>query len=190
MNAPIAASPSRPKPTVTIDSHPARGPELTAKIIAVTPTVTATPPAVSSGPRRPVPGCSGSAGTDDNIRATTGTLTQKIQRHPQTSVMTPPPTIPATNPRPAIAPYTAMARLRVRASVKAEVSSDREEGTNAAAAAPCRTRPATNIHGCPAAPARTDPTANATNPATNVRRRPHRSPSRPNSSSNPPKTSA
>jgi hypothetical protein len=187
---PIAASPSSPDHTVAAERQPRPGPDVTAKSTAAEPSVTATPPSASTGPRRSDPRSPGRAGHRASISATTGTVSQKIQRHPHPSVITPPPTMPATNPRPAIAPYVARARLRARLSVKVAVSSDNELGTKAPAARPCTTRPANSIQGCTAAPASTEPAASTTSPATNIRRRPTRSPSRPNSKSSPPKTTA
>jgi hypothetical protein len=61
---------------------------------------------------------------------------------------------------------------------------------NAAAAAPWRHLAATRIHGSHANPPISAARAKEASPATNRRRLPHRSPTRPNSSSRPPKTRA
>lgn len=102
----------------------------------------------------------------------TGRYPQKISRQPASSVTTPPITKPLA---PAAAPaalHAATARRRCRPSSLIVVSSRSAEGTEPAAAAPCRHRAAVSIATVVADAPITAPTANVNNPARITRRWP------------------
>jgi hypothetical protein len=71
-----------------------------------------------------------------------------------------------------MAPYTPIALLRSSSSVNVAVRSESDAGTKAAAPAPWTNRPAIREAGSQAMPARADPTANTTRPASKTRLRP------------------
>src|SRR5215208_162370 len=83
-----------------------------------------------------------------------------------------PSTIPKTNPTPAIAPYTPIARFRSSPSAKVVATSASEAGTSAAPPTPCNRRAATSTQGAHASPPSSEAAANKASPDTNRRRRP------------------
>ena len=83
-----------------------------------------------------------------------------------------------------------MARLRGGPAGKVVAISASAVGATIAPAAPCTTRAASSHAGVVANPPASDAAENSTRPATNIRRRPSRSPARPPSSSSPPKARA
>jgi hypothetical protein len=76
-----------------------------ARMSRISPAVAVTDPTMSSGSSDRSLRLSASVGrVATSVTATTGRFSRKIHRHPQAFVITPPPTIPATKPSPAIAP--------------------------------------------------------------------------------------
>jgi hypothetical protein len=83
--------------------------------------------------------------------------------------------------------YTANARARRRGSGNSVTIMPRITDAVIAAPTPCANRAAISSSGPPASPDTSDEAVKTTSPARNIRRRPTRSPSRPASSSSPPK---
>ena len=122
--------------------------------------------------------------------AASGRLTQKTRRQLARSVTIPPMTKPLP---PAAAPaalQVATARRRCGPSVVSVVSSRSAEGTEAAAAAPCRQRATVSVTTEPASAPSSAARANTARLAMMVRRWPKRSASRAPSISSPPKNMA
>ncbi len=124
----------------------------------------------------------GTRRTAGSAAETIGTLIAKIARQPSPGMSRetsrPPSTCPATAERPAVAPYSPMARARARPSVAAWIVAS-TWGTSTAAAAPCSMRAATRNPIVGARPHRPEVTVNAASPQAYSRLRPKASPSRP-----------
>ena len=105
----------------------------------------------------------------------TGTLIQKIASHEMPSTTAPPMTGPSATPSPETPPQIPIAIAR-RAAGTAPASRVRDSGMIAAAPAPCTARAAMSISALVARADAMEASANTTMPATNTRRRPHRSP--------------
>jgi hypothetical protein len=107
------------------------------KISKISPIVTVTAPPTSIELLLLVLRLSGKTPrTGNSMIITIGMFSRKIHRHPSSSVISPPPAIPTTKPKPAIAPYAARARLRALPAAKFAISSERELGTKAATPRP------------------------------------------------------
>ena len=105
-------------------------------------------------------------------------------------VSRPPATRPIAAPPPLIAAYTPIARFRGGPSGKVVVISASAVGAIIAPPTPWTAR-AVSSQACEVAkPPASEAAENSSSPATNIRRRPSRSPARPPSSSSPPKVTA
>ncbi len=105
-----------------------------------------------------------------------GTFSQKIHCQDAPSTTAPPTSGPMAMARPPTAPQAPRARPR-RCGVTAADSSVRVSGITMAAPTPCTARAATSAPMPGASAAAADPAVNRVRPATNIRRRPYRSPS-------------
>lgn len=116
-----------------------------------------------------------------------GRLMKKIQCQLRASVRTPPSTCPMDAPAAPVNENTAMALARSRGSLKRVTRMPRPTAEAIALPTPWRKRAPMSIAGAVAAPASRDATVKTTVPARNMRVRPIRSPSRPESRSRLPK---
>ena len=116
-------------------------------------------------------------------------LIRKIQCQLSASVRTPPSTWPIEAPAAPVKAKTPSALARSRGSGNSVTRMPRLTAEDAAPPTPCAKRAATSIAGEVAAPATAEAARNSAMPARNIRLRPSRSPSRPASSSRPPKAS-
>ncbi len=87
----------------------------------------------------------------------------------------PPSSTPAAAPKPPTAPQTPSAMLRSRPSRKVVMRIERAAGEMIAAPRPCSARAPIRDASFHATPATSEPSANTTRPAMNIRRRPSRS---------------
>ncbi len=105
----------------------------------------------------------------------TGTLIQKIDRHPTSVTSTPPTTGPRAMEMPTTAAQTPMAWARSRGTVKVLVMIDMATGFSIEPPTACTIRKTTSIARSGAALQSAEAVANVTSPVTKVRRRPNRS---------------
>ncbi len=106
----------------------------------------------------------------------TGTLHQNTQCQDRPCTMAPPATGPKATAEPVIAPQAPMALPRWPGG-NAEQARARLSGEISAAEAPCTARAAMSSPGVAAVAHAADAAVNTARPATNIRRRPSRSPS-------------
>src|SRR4051794_24549333 len=172
-------------------TSPACSARVRPKRIAMSAVVTRTAPATSGRLREP----SSSAAARTSGRSTaaaaalasaSGTMIANTQRQPSRPVIAPPSSSPAMTPSVAMAARTESARVRSAPAGKRLPISARPAGTASAEPRPWTARAAIRTPSAGAAAARSAPAANSAMPATSIRRRPYRSPSRPPSSSTPP----
>ena len=175
---------------VVPDPQPATGPFDSTKTRAPIPVVTSTAPPTSTRPVREA----GALGMTVRIAASAttpnGTLSRNTDRHPVSSVSTPPTARPATAPREPIDPQAAMARFRSRPAGNAATRIANAAGDTMAAPTPWPTRAATSAAPEGARPHASDAAVNTARPMVKARRRPTTSLSRPPISSAPPKVTA
>ena len=173
---------------VRTDSQPCSGVPISDQTIATAPSVAVSAPTTSKRPGR-----RGVSVTKRRARTRTampiGTLMNSVQRHDPRSVTTPPSSRPIDAPAEETAPKRASARLRAASSGALVVSSARTLGAAIAAPAPWSARARTSWVGVCARPPSSEKTVNMLSPISNIRSRPRTSPSRPPSSSSPPKAS-
>ena len=180
-----AAPTTRPEKT-RAEPQPYSADSMIPNTSAPTPSVAHTAPVASNRPR--LRGVSVSTLRAPTIMATAiGTLTRKAARQETRSVSAPPTSRPRLAPMPAVAPYQAMARLRVSPS-KYAVMRASEVGATIAAPTPWNARAAMIHQPVWARPIIPDAAPKIARPTTNSRRRPTMSPARAPSSSRPPNT--
>jgi hypothetical protein len=119
-----------------------------------------------------------------------GTLTKNTQRQDRYVVSTPPAISPTAAPPMLMAAYTPMARLRGGPSGNVVVTRDSAAGATMAPPTPWIARAASSQAWLVANPPNREAAANRMMPAMNTLRRPRMSPTRPPSSSSPPKVRA
>ena len=119
----------------------------------------------------------------------TGMLTRKIQCQLSASVSTPPRITPTLPPPAATKPITPIAFARSPGSVKSVMISDSATAATTAPPSPCTARATTSTPCDSATPQASEAAVKSAMPATNRRRWPNRSPSRPPRSMKPPKVS-
>jgi hypothetical protein len=112
---------------------------------------------------------------------------KKIHDQLRPLVSAPPSRTPAAPPLPEAAPQIPSATFRSRPSSKVVVRIESAAGESSAAPSPCSERKAISEPSDQARPSRRELIVNRSRPATNSRRRPRRSASRPPSRSTPPK---
>jgi hypothetical protein len=148
-----------------------------------TPTIPMGTPTRSRGPRAVVSFDSGTSRVAaTTTRAPIGTLMRKISRQSDASINRAPTEGPNAAPNAPIAPQTPIATPRFARGNWGSTMA-REAGVNSAPPTACTTRAAINAPALGASPHSADPTRNPTTPVMNMRRRPRRSASRPDSSS-------
>ncbi len=152
------------------------------------PAVEVSAPAMSKWPgRRSDSGMN--RGVARAISKPMGTLTNRTQRQSSHSTSTPPASSPIALPPAETAANTPKARLRSGPSRKVVVISDRAVGEAIAPPTPWRERAASNCQPSWESPPSSEANTKRSTPKMKTRRRPRMSPSRPPSSSRPPKVS-
>ena len=137
-----------------------------------------------------LPDASADSGTPARVRTAAstaiGTLTQNTACQPECSTSSPPASGPMASPRPETPVHIPMTRGSSRRR-KTWASSDSDRGASSAAPAPCAVRDPISMAELAERPPAADPAANSSRPATNILRRPRRSPSLPPSRTSPAK---
>ncbi len=132
-------------------------------------------------------GCFRKRGASTAATTPKGTLMNSTQRQETASVSTPPRIRPTPKPAEDMPANSESARTRALVSVKVLLSSAIALGPAMAAPTPWTTRAASSSTPVVARPPASEARVKIRMPAVNRRRRPNRSPSRPPSSSRPPK---
>ncbi len=177
-----------PLSSVCGEPQPYRVVPAMAKTPSIRPLVTRTAPAASAPARRPMPGSSASTNQPAATAATpNGTLTKKIQCQLRAWVSTPPSTRPSDAPPAPVKLYTPIAFARSGGDGNSLTIMPRLTAEAIAPPAPWTNRATTSTGWLSARPQASDASVNRTRPATKTRLPPTRSPSRPTSSSRPPK---
>ena len=117
-----------------------------------------------------------------------GTLIRNASRQ-EITVSAPPSTSPSTEPTPCMAADTAIARLRACPTAYVVAMSARPVGAATAAPVPCTARATISVMPSVASPHTNEAIVNTPTPERNARLWPIASPTRPPSSSRPPKAS-
>jgi hypothetical protein len=188
---PSRATAPTPRPVRAIGSVHERSPAVVNPYTnARRPTVTRTAPGTSTLGREAGRLSLSTTGATANTTTATTTLRKNADRQLTRSVRSPPRIAPVVNPAAISAPFSPSARSRRGPSGKAVVSSERAAGVTIAVASPCSTRAVIRTSGVPAKPPATEEMPSRAMPSRNSRRRPKRSPIRPNNSVNPAANSA